>query len=147
RHTRSYGDWSSDVCSSDLKRVRPMLLFASARTLGLSEAEVEAAACAIELIHVYSLVHDDLPAMDDDDLRRGRPTCHRAYDEATAILVGDALQALAFSVLADETLGDVAPATRLAMIKTLAIAAGTTGMAGGQAVDLAAVGQTLTVGA
>ena len=85
--------------------------------------------------------------MDDDDLRRGRPTCHRAYDEATAILVGDALQALAFSVLADDTLGDVAPATRLAMIKTLAFAAGTAGMAGGQAVDLAAVGQTLSVGA
>ncbi|MGP0057267.1 MAG: polyprenyl synthetase family protein, partial [Steroidobacteraceae bacterium] len=82
------------------KRVRPALLFATARTLGLTEDEVEAAACAIELIHVYSLVHDDLPAMDDDDLRRGRPTCHKAYDEATAILVGDALQPLAFQLLA-----------------------------------------------
>ena len=83
------------------KRVRPALLFATARTLGLDEDEVEAAACAIELIHVYSLVHDDLPAMDDDDLRRGRPTCHKAYDEATAILVGDALQPLAFQILAE----------------------------------------------
>ena len=70
------------------KRIRPALLFATARTLGLAEDQVEAAACAIELVHVYSLVHDDLPAMDDDDLRRGRPTCHKAYDEATAILVG-----------------------------------------------------------
>jgi geranylgeranyl pyrophosphate synthase len=85
--------------------------------------------------------------MDDDDLRRGRPTCHRAYDEATAILVGDALQALAFSVLADASMGKVVPATRLSMIRTLAQAAGTTGMAGGQAVDLAAVGQTLSVDA
>jgi farnesyl diphosphate synthase len=127
------------------KRIRPALLFATARTLGLAEDEVEAAACAIELIHVYSLVHDDLPAMDDDDLRRGRPTCHRAYDEATAILVGDALQALAFSVLADDSLGNVTAATRLSMIRTLAQAAGTAGMAGGQAVDLAAVGQTLSV--
>ena len=80
------------------KRIRPALLFATARTLGLNEDQVEAAACAIELIHVYSLVHDDLPAMDDDDLRRGRPTCHKAYDEATAILVGDALQPLAFQI-------------------------------------------------
>src|SRR3981081_1447686 len=75
------------------KRVRPMLLFATARTVGLAEEEVEAAACAVELVHVYSLVHDDLPAMDDEDLRRGKPPCHRAYDEATAILAGDALQA------------------------------------------------------
>ena len=82
------------------KRIRPALVFATARTLGLTEEQVEAAACAIELIHVYSLVHDDLPAMDDDDLRRGRPTCHKAYDEATAILVGDALQPLAFQLLA-----------------------------------------------
>ena len=78
------------------KRIRPALLFATAKTLGLTENDVEAAACAIELIHVYSLVHDDLPAMDDDDLRRGRPTCYKAFDEATAVLVGDALQPLAF---------------------------------------------------
>src|SRR5580698_5390191 len=81
------------------KRIRPALVFATGRTLGLAEAQVEAAACAIELVHVYSLVHDDLPAMDDDDLRRGRPTCHKAYDEATAVLVGDALQPLAFQLL------------------------------------------------
>ena len=81
------------------KRIRPALLFATARTLGLAEDEVEGAACAIELVHAYSLVHDDLPAMDNDDLRRGRPTCHKAFDEATAILVGDALQPLAFELL------------------------------------------------
>jgi len=129
------------------KRLRPALVYLVGESLGAPLTNLDAPAAAVELIHVYSLVHDDLPAMDDDDLRRGRPTCHRAYDEATAILVGDALQALAFSVLADETLGDVAPATRLAMIKTLASAAGTAGMAGGQAVDLAAVGQTLSVDA
>ena len=129
------------------KRLRPALVYLVGESLGAPLTNLDAPAAAVELIHVYSLVHDDLPAMDDDDLRRGRPTCHRAYDEATAILVGDALQALAFSVLADETLGDVAPATRLAMIKTLAFAAGTAGMAGGQAVDLAAVGQTLSVDA
>ena len=129
------------------KRLRPALVYLTGESLGAPLMNLDAPAAAVELIHVYSLVHDDLPAMDDDDLRRGRPTCHRAYDEATAILVGDALQALAFSVLADETLGDVAPATRLAMIKTLALAAGTAGMAGGQAVDLAAVGQTLSVDA
>ena len=129
------------------KRLRPALVYLVGESLGAPLTNLDAPAAAVELIHVYSLVHDDLPAMDDDDLRRGRPTCHRAYDEATAILVGDALQALAFSVLADDTLGDVAPATRLAMIKTLAFAAGTAGMAGGQAVDLAAVGQTLSVGA
>ena len=129
------------------KRLRPALVYLTGESLGAPLTNLDAPAAAVELIHVYSLVHDDLPAMDDDDLRRGRPTCHRAYDEATAILVGDALQALAFSVLADETLGDGAPVTRLAMIKTLAFAAGTAGMAGGQAVDLAAVGQTLSVDA
>jgi geranylgeranyl pyrophosphate synthase len=92
---------------------------------------------------VYSLVHDDLPAMDDDDLRRGRPTCHRAYDEATAILVGDALQALAFAVLAEEPHSGPSAPLRLEMIRVLAAAAGTSGMAGGQAVDLAAVGRKL----
>jgi geranylgeranyl pyrophosphate synthase len=129
------------------KRLRPALVYLTGESLGAPLTNLDAPAAAVELIHVYSLVHDDLPAMDDDDLRRGRPTCHRAYDEATAILVGDALQALAFSVLADETLGHVSAASRLAMIKTLAFAAGTAGMAGGQAVDLAAVGQTLSVDA
>ncbi len=129
------------------KRLRPALVYLTGESLGAALTDLDAAAAAVELIHVYSLVHDDLPAMDDDDLRRGRPTCHRAYDEATAILVGDALQALAFAVLADDGLGQIAPATRLSMIRTLAQAAGTAGMAGGQAVDLAAVGQTLSVDA
>lgn len=127
------------------KRLRPTLVYLTGESLGAQLEELDAAAAAVELIHVYSLVHDDLPAMDDDDLRRGRPTCHRAYDEATAILVGDALQALAFAVLADDTTGHQEPSTRLAMIRVLAQAAGTSGMAGGQAVDLAAVGQNLTV--
>jgi geranylgeranyl pyrophosphate synthase len=129
------------------KRLRPALVYLTGESLGAELTQLDAPAAAVELIHVYSLVHDDLPAMDDDDLRRGRPTCHRAYDEATAILVGDALQALAFSVLADDSMGKVVPAIRLSMIRTLAEAAGTTGMAGGQAVDLAAVGQTLSVDA
>ena len=127
------------------KRLRPALVYLTGESLGATLRELDAPAAAVELIHVYSLVHDDLPAMDDDDLRRGRPTCHRAYDEATAILVGDALQALAFSVLAEDT--HAGAATRLAMIRTLAQAAGTAGMAGGQAVDLAAVGQRLSVNA
>ena len=127
------------------KRLRPSLVYLTGESLGAPLAELDSPAAAVELIHVYSLVHDDLPAMDDDDLRRGRPTCHRAYDEATAILVGDALQALAFAVLADETKGHQEPAARIAMIRALADASGTSGMAGGQAVDLAAVGQRLSV--
>jgi geranylgeranyl pyrophosphate synthase len=127
------------------KRIRPALLFATARTLGLSEDEVEAAACAIELIHVYSLVHDDLPAMDDDDLRRGRPTCHRAYDEATAILVGDALQPLAFQLLVRDPKLPAAPAIRLRLIDLLSEASGTAGMAGGQAIDLEVQGKQLDI--
>jgi len=123
------------------KRIRPALLFATARTLGLTEDQVEAAACAIELIHVYSLVHDDLPAMDDDDLRRGRPTCHKAFDEATAILVGDALQPLAFQLLARDTALPASPAIRVRLIDMLSEASGTFGMAGGQAIDLAVQGQ------
>jgi len=128
------------------KRIRPALLFATARTLGLDEDEVEAAACAIEIIHVYSLVHDDLPAMDDDDLRRGRPTCHRAYDEATAILVGDALQPLAFEILARDRALPASPAIRLRLIEMLSEASGTAGMAGGQAIDLEAQGKRLSIG-
>jgi len=118
------------------KRIRPTLIYATARAIALEPESVDSAACAVELIHAYSLVHDDLPAMDDDDLRRGRPTCHKAFDEATAVLVGDALQTLAFQVLAvDESL----PAgARIAMVETLARASGSRGMAGGQAMDLAA---------
>jgi geranylgeranyl pyrophosphate synthase len=127
------------------KRIRPALLFATAQALGLKEDEVEAAACAIELVHVYSLVHDDLPAMDDDDLRRGRPTCHKAYDEATALLVGDALQSLAFQLLASDPALPASPAIRLRLIDMLARAIGTFGMAGGQAIDLAVQGMRLDI--
>jgi len=129
------------------KRLRPVLVYATGQAFGASLERLDAPAAAVELVHVYSLVHDDLPAMDDDELRRGRPTCHRAFDEATAILVGDALQALAFAVLANGVLDDEAsgtpPASQLAMIRILARATGTGGMAGGQAIDLAAVGRTL----
>lgn len=127
------------------KRLRPLLVYFTGESLGAELEQLDAPAAAVELIHVYSLVHDDLPAMDDDDLRRGRPTCHRAYDEATAILVGDALQALAFAVLANDA-GDAAHnAARLGMIRILARAAGTAGMAGGQAIDLISVGQRLGI--
>jgi farnesyl diphosphate synthase len=127
------------------KRVRPALLFATARTLGLTEDEVEAAACAIELVHVYSLVHDDLPSMDDDDLRRGRLTCHKAYDEATALLVGDALQPLAFQLLARDPALHAAPAIRLRLINLLSEAIGTFGMTGGQAIDIVSQGMQLDI--
>ncbi len=126
------------------KRIRPALVFATARTVGRSEDEVEGVACALELIHVYSLVHDDLPAMDDDDLRRGRPTCHKAFDEATAVLVGDALQSLAFQVLARDAALPAAAAIRLRLIELLAEASGTFGMAGGQAIDLDVQGREVT---
>lgn len=125
------------------KRIRPALLFAAAHAIGRSEDEVEGAACAIELIHVYSLVHDDLPAMDDDDLRRGRPTCHKAFDEATAVLVGDALQCLAFQVLARDAGLPASASTRLRLVELLAEASGSFGMAGGQAIDLSAQGRRL----
>jgi len=127
------------------KRVRSALVFATALTVGLTEDQVEAAACAVELVHAYSLVHDDLPAMDDDDLRRGRPTCHKAYDEATAILVGDALQPLAFQLLASDPSLPAAASIRLRLIDLLAQASGTFGMAGGQAIDLAVSGTKLTI--
>ena len=127
------------------KRVRPALVFATGRAVGLPEEQVEAAACAIELVHVYSLVHDDLPAMDDDDLRRGRPTCHKAFDEATAILVGDALQPLAFQLLASDPALPADFGVRLRLIELLAQASGTFGMAGGQAIDLAVQGQRLDI--
>ncbi len=119
------------------KRVRPMLVYATGTTLGANAAALDAAAAAVELVHCYSLVHDDLPAMDDDALRRGQPTVHVAFDEATAILAGDALQALAFEVLADAPL----PAERrVQMLAELARAAGVAGMCGGQALDVDATG-------
>jgi geranylgeranyl pyrophosphate synthase len=123
------------------KRIRPALVYATGELCGGSAAALDAAAAAVEMIHVYSLVHDDLPAMDDDDLRRGRPTCHRQFDEATAILAGDALQVLAFESLAS---APASAAARVAMIRILASASGTKGMAGGQAIDLGAVGRQLT---
>jgi geranylgeranyl pyrophosphate synthase len=126
------------------KRLRPVLVYTTGTALGAQPAALDAPAAAVELIHVYSLVHDDLPAMDNDDLRRGRPTCHRAFDEATAILTGDALQALSFQVLAgDPTPDPVQTAARLDMIRLLARGIGTLGMAGGQAIDLESVGQRL----
>lgn len=127
------------------KRVRPILLLATARSLGLPEEQVEAAACALELVHVYSLVHDDLPAMDDDDLRRGRATCHRAFDEATALLVGDALQSLAFELLAGDPALPDSPAVRVRLVRLLAAAIGSLGMAGGQAIDLESEGRKLSI--
>ena len=127
------------------KRIRPALVYATAATLGVPLDQVDAAACAVELIHCYSLVHDDLPAMDDDDLRRGRPTCHKQFDEATAILAGDSLQVLAFHLLASHP-GLPSDATiRVRIIDILAVASGTAGMAGGQALDLAAEGGSLDV--
>lgn len=124
------------------KRVRPALVFATAHTVGLDASQVMAAACAVEMIHAYSLIHDDLPAMDDDDLRRGKPSCHKAFDEATAILAGDALQVLAFELLATDAQLPADPAIRLALVRILAQGSGTAGMAGGQALDLAAEGST-----
>lgn len=125
--------------------MRPFLTYSTGKLLGISENTLDSLACAVEFIHVYSLIHDDLPAMDDDDLRRGKPTCHKAFDEATAILAGDALQTLAFETLAhDETL-KVSAKTRVAMITTLAKASGSQGMVGGQGIDLASVGQELTL--
>lgn len=126
------------------KRLRPALVYATGRMLGVDEAVLDVPAAAVELVHVYSLVHDDLPAMDDDDLRRGRPTCHKAFDEATAILAGDALQVLAFEVLALRGPASLGAAARMAMVRCLAEASGTAGMAGGQAIDLAAVGRDLS---
>ena len=125
------------------KRVRPMLVYAAGEALGVAADKLDGAACAVELIHAYSLIHDDLPAMDDDDLRRGRPTCHKAFDEATAILAGDALQTLAFRVLCHPDAVPFSSDVRLQMVEALANASGSRGMAGGQAMDLAAVGMTL----
>ncbi len=124
------------------KRVRPLLAFAAGEVTGAPLERLDTVACAVEMIHAYSLVHDDLPCMDDDVLRRGRPTCHVEYDEPTALLVGDSLQTQAFELMATAALGD--PARQLEMIALLAHASGSRGMAGGQAIDLASVGKTLT---
>ncbi len=127
------------------KRIRPVILYATGEAFGIDLSALDGPACAVEIIHAYSLIHDDLPAMDDDDLRRGRPTCHKAYDDATAILAGDALQALSFHILAHDPDIQVTVQQRLSMIETLAIASGSRGMAGGQAIDLASVGISLTI--
>jgi farnesyl diphosphate synthase len=126
------------------KRVRPLLVYATGLALDSPLHALDRPACAVELIHSYSLVHDDLPAMDDDDLRRGKPTCHRAYDEATAILVGDALQSMAFELLCDPQ-AEIEPERQLAMTHLLAHASGSRGMAGGQALDIDAVGQPMSL--
>ncbi len=123
------------------KRVRPLLAFAAGELTGAPPERLEAVASAVEMIHVYSLVHDDLPCMDDDVLRRGRPTCHVEYDEPTALLVGDSLQSLAFELIARSPLGDAG--RQLEMIRLLSHASGSCGMAGGQAIDLASVGKAL----
>lgn len=125
------------------KRVRPLLAYAACEAFGVAPEQANGAACAVELIHAYSLVHDDLPAMDDDDLRRGQPTTHKAFDEACAILAGDGLQSLAFSALLDARLSPQPDAIRLAMVQALAKAAGPAGMVGGQAIDLGSVGVKL----
>ena len=127
------------------KRVRPLLVYLAGEALGSEVNGLDAAASAIECIHAYSLIHDDLPAMDDDDLRRGKPTCHKAYDEATAILAGDALQALAFHILAADDAMDVPADVRLEMVNLLAGASGSRGMVGGQAIDLESVGKTIEI--
>ena len=127
------------------KRMRPMLTYCTGKTLGIDLHALDGPACAVEFIHVYSLIHDDLPAMDDDDLRRGKPTCHIAYDEATAILTGDALQALAFQTLAHDPAMTATAQKRIEMINVLAKASGSQGMVGGQAIDLESVGKEITL--
>ena len=127
------------------KRIRPMLTYCTGKTLGIAPEALDALACSVELILVYSLIHDDLPAMDDDNLRRGKATCHVAFDEATAILTGDALQALAFEILANDASITASAEGRLKMIAALAKASGSQGMVGGQAIDLESVGARLTL--
>lgn len=127
------------------KRMRPLLTYCAGQVLNIPPEALDGPACAVEFIHVYSLIHDDLPAMDDDDLRRGKPTCHIAYDEATAILTGDALQALAFQILAHDPSITTPADHRLKMITALAKASGSQGMVGGQAIDLESVGKKISL--
>jgi farnesyl diphosphate synthase len=124
------------------KRIRALLVYATGQLFNIPAAKLDPIACAVELIHAYSLIHDDLPAMDDDDLRRGKASCHKAFDEATAILAGDALQALAFKVL---TQCDISAEHQIACIRILADASGSSGMVGGQAIDLKSSGQHITL--
>ncbi|HFD79361.1 MAG TPA: (2E,6E)-farnesyl diphosphate synthase [Gammaproteobacteria bacterium] len=127
------------------KRIRPLLACAAGQAVGAPQQRLDVVAAALECIHAYSLIHDDLPAMDDDELRRGKPACHKAFGEAQAILAGDALQTLAFRILADADMGGLDGDRRLRMISLLARAAGSRGMVGGQAIDLAAVGRELDI--
>lgn len=127
------------------KRIRPAMVYAAGEAVSASTESLDIPACAVEMIHAYSLIHDDLPAMDDDDLRRGRPTCHKQFDEATAILAGDAIQALAYEILADEKHIQLPAVRQLKMLHLLTHASGAIGMAGGQAMDLASVGKQLTL--
>lgn len=127
------------------KRLRPLLVYLAGETLGAKQSDLDASALAVECIHVYSLIHDDLPAMDDDELRRGKATCHIAFDEATAILAGDALQSLAFDILANHPLSEQAEAGRIELIKVLSKASGSLGMGGGQMIDLLATDQQLDI--
>ncbi len=129
-------------CLNGGKRMRALLVYATGEALGVDLDQLDAPACAVEMIHAYSLVHDDMPIMDNDDLRRGQPTCHKKYDDATALLVGDALQSLAFETLCENNL---ATDQLCQMVKTLAQQSGVLGMAGGQAIDLESVGKTLTL--
>ena len=128
------------------KRIRPAMVYAAGEAMGVSTDLMDIPACAVEMIHAYSLIHDDLPAMDDDDLRRGQATCHKAFDEATAILAGDALQALAYEILAKDNHDGLTAEHRIEMLSLLTEASGAHGMAGGQAVDLASVGKRLNLG-
>jgi farnesyl diphosphate synthase len=127
------------------KRIRPLLVYAAGTTVEADPEHLDAPAGAVELIHAYSLIHDDLPVMDNDDLRHGKPTCHKAFDEATALLAGDALQSLAFQIFAQAPKMAADSEIRLKLVETLAQAAGSRGMAGGQTIDLAAVGKELTL--
>jgi len=133
------------ACLDGGKRIRPALTYATGQALGIPVEKLDGPACALELIHAYSLVHDDLPAMDNDTLRRGKPTCHIRYGEATAILAGDALQSMAFHILAHDSNMTNNPVRRLEMVNVLAQASGSRGMAGGQAIDLASVGKALNL--
>ncbi|NMH58910.1 farnesyl diphosphate synthase [Alteromonas ponticola] len=127
------------------KRTRPLLVYLMGETIAAEEADMLTISMAIECIHAYSLVHDDLPAMDDDDLRRGKPTCHMAYDEATAILAGDALQSLAFTLLADHPMSSFGNENRIKLVSILAKSAGYLGMCGGQAIDLQSTGRAISL--
>ncbi len=127
------------------KYIRPLLVYATGHALGVKSEQLDGPAASVEFIHAYSLVHDDLPAMDDDDLRRGKPSCHKAFDEASALLAGDALQSLPFYILSHDKKMQADAIRRLRMVESLALACGSRGMAGGQAIDLASVGKELNL--